>query len=247
DIATGAVETSEILDETILAEDIATGAVETSEILNETILAEDIATGAVTGEELLDGTVQNIDIADGTIDLTAKVTNILPVANGGTGTGMLADGGLLVGAGAGAIEALPAGTDGQVPIGITGSNPVMASLNAGVGIAITQGPGSITISSGVQGVNSASAGSVNVGNEGGPGCPGERNIQAGETWVSSAIPISGVELGNVIVGSINHDLQGCMMTTFVANQNIIKVAIFNGTGKVACFPGGLELWVLIVK
>jgi hypothetical protein len=123
----------------------------------------------------------------------------------------------------------------------------MASLNAGVGIAITQGPGSITISSGVQGVNSASAGSINVGNAGGVGCPGERNIQPGDTWVSPAIPISGVELGNVIVGSINYDLQGCMMTTFVANQNIIKVAIFNGTGKVACFPGGLELWVLIVK
>jgi hypothetical protein len=51
----------------------------------------------------------------------------------------------------------------------------------------------------------------------------------------------------VIIGSINHDLQGCMMTTYVANLNIIKVAIFNGTKKAACFPGDLELWVLTVK
>jgi hypothetical protein len=246
DIGTGAVESDEILDETIVAADIATSAVTSDEILDETIVAADIAAGAVTGDEILDGTIQNIDIADGTIDLSTKVTDTLAVEHGGTGAEFLTDGGILLGGGSGAIKALPQGADGEIPVGVTGADPVMTTITAGVGIVVDNEPGLIRISSGVEGVNSSSAGSVQVGKAGGP-CPGERYIAAGETWISAAIPISGVELGNVVIGAINHSLQGCMMTTFVANQNVIKVAIFNGTGGDVCFPGGLELWVLIVK
>jgi hypothetical protein len=57
DIATGGVETTEILDSTILTADISA----------DTILAEDIATGAATTTEILDGTIAAIDVASGAI------------------------------------------------------------------------------------------------------------------------------------------------------------------------------------
>ena len=61
DIATGSVTTVEIDDETITSLDIQTSAVGTSEILDETILAEDIAEGAVQSE-ILNDTIVNEDI-----------------------------------------------------------------------------------------------------------------------------------------------------------------------------------------
>jgi hypothetical protein len=220
DIATGAVETSEILNETILAEDIATGAVETDEILNETILAEDIATGAVESDEILNGTILNEDIANGTIDLTAKVTGILPVNNGGTGL----DGSVA--------------TDGQVLIGNgTNSDFDLANLTPGTGIAINNTPGGIEISSTVTGgVNSSIAGNVNP-----------NMVAAGDTWISPAIPLSGVTFGNIVVGSIDVSLEGCQMTTYVSGNNIIRVAIFNGTGSPINLGNGRALRVLVVQ
>jgi hypothetical protein len=86
DLATGAVTSTIILDGTIVTADMATGAVTTTNILDGTILAADLATDAVTSSAILDGTIANGDIANATIDLTTKVTGVLPVANGGTGT-----------------------------------------------------------------------------------------------------------------------------------------------------------------
>lgn len=218
DIATGAVETSEILNETILAEDIATGAVETSEILNETILAEDIATGAVETSEILDGTILNQDIANGTIDLNTKVTGILPVQNGGTGI----DG--------------SAAENGTLLIG-NGTGYTLDSLTAGTGIQIVNSPGGIEIiSTVIGGVNSNIAGNVNP-----------NNITSGSTWISPAIPMAGVVFGNIVIGSINTSLSGCQMTTYVTNNNVIKVAIFNGTGGNVNLGNGLELRVMVVQ
>ena len=230
DIATGAVETSEILDETILAEDIATGAVTTDEILDETILAEDIATGAVTTDEILDGTILNEDIANGTIDLTTKVTGILPVANGGTG-----------------IDASGV-TDGQLLIGngTTGGFD-LANITAGTGIGIINTPGGIEINSSVSGINSNLAGNVQIGSPGSGPCNGGRELAAGDTWTSPAIPLAGVALGNIMVGSVNDDLKGCMMTTYVRSTNQIEVSIYNGTGSTQCFISNAELRVLIVQ
>lgn len=53
---------------------------------------------------------------------------------------------LLVGGAANNITGL-ALTNGQLPIGSTGADPVAATLTAGTGISITNGPGSITIDS----------------------------------------------------------------------------------------------------
>ena len=46
-----------------------------------------------------------------------------------------------------ALASLGAATNGQIPIGSTGADPVLATLTAGTGISITNGAGSITVSS----------------------------------------------------------------------------------------------------
>lgn len=71
----------------------------------------------------------------------------LTVANGGTGASTLTDHGILLGSGTDAITPLGAATNGQLPIGSTGADPVLATLTAGVGIDITNAAGSITITS----------------------------------------------------------------------------------------------------
>lgn len=53
---------------------------------------------------------------------------------------------LLVGAGTATITNLGVATNGQLPIGSTGADPVLAAITAGSGIAISNGAGSITIS-----------------------------------------------------------------------------------------------------
>ncbi len=62
----------------------------------------------------MDGTIANADIANSTIDLTTKVTGILPVANGGTGAATLTANSLLAGNGSNAVNLIAPGTTGNV-------------------------------------------------------------------------------------------------------------------------------------
>jgi hypothetical protein len=77
-------------------------------------LATTIANGAVTSAKILDATIANADIANSTIDLTTKVTGILPVANGGTGASSLTANSLLAGSGTNAVSLIAPGTAGNV-------------------------------------------------------------------------------------------------------------------------------------
>lgn len=52
---------------------------------------------------------------------------------------------LLGGADTHTINSLGVATNGQLPIGSTGADPVLATITAGVGISVTNGAGSITI------------------------------------------------------------------------------------------------------
>jgi hypothetical protein len=54
---------------------------------------------------------------------------------------------LLGGANSHTINNLGVATNGQIPIGSTGADPVLATLSAGTGVTITNGAGSITVSS----------------------------------------------------------------------------------------------------
>ena len=67
------------------------------------------------------------------------------VSNGGTGAGTFTAHSLILGEGTSAMTALGAATNGQIPIGSTGADPVLATLTAGTGVSITNAAGSVTI------------------------------------------------------------------------------------------------------
>lgn len=219
DIADDAITSEKILNEEILAEDIAEGAVTTSEILDETILTEDIAEGAVTTSDILDGTIMNEDIANSTIDLTGKVTGILPVANGGMGNASLAYDNILVGSGTDPIRA-----------------KVLAS--ADTSIQIIQTADSIILKSkfAAEEVTSDPAGTFNI-----------PVLFDGETYVSNAINYQDVDFGDIIIGSVDVDLQGCMLTAYVSQPNVIRIAIHNGTGVQVNLGMNVNVRVFVVK
>ncbi len=108
DISTGAVTATQILDATITSTDISTSAgIVASQILDGTLTTSDLSGSAgITAAQILDGTLTTSDlsgsagitgsqIANTTIDLTTKVTGVLPVANGGSG-GAFASAGAIV-------------------------------------------------------------------------------------------------------------------------------------------------------
>jgi len=69
----------------------------------------------------------------------------LPVASGGTGAATHTDGGVLLGSGTGAITALGQATNGQLVVGSTGADPVLATLTGGANITVTNTAGGISI------------------------------------------------------------------------------------------------------
>lgn len=91
----------------------------------------------------------------GQVDMTNGVTGTLPVGNGGTGVADPTDHSLLVGSGAAAMTELGVATDGQLVIGSSGADPVLATLTAGAGISITNAGGSITVTATASGLGYA--------------------------------------------------------------------------------------------
>lgn len=94
-----------------------------------------------------------VTFVDGTIltaaDLNTNFSNLNSesrgVSTGGTGAASFTDHGFIFGSGTSALTASAAPTNGQLPIGSTGTDPVIAALTAGQSINITNGAGSITI------------------------------------------------------------------------------------------------------
>ena len=75
-----------------------------------------------------------------------SVAGTLVVANGGTGATTLTDGGILLGSGTGALTATAQPANGQLLIGSTGLDPVLATMtSAGGTIDITGGAGTLDI------------------------------------------------------------------------------------------------------
>jgi len=74
--------------------------------------------------------------------------NDLDVTEGGTGVSTLTSHGILMGNGAGDIQATAEPSDGQLLIGDTGGFPILGTLTAGAGIGIANAAGSITITAG---------------------------------------------------------------------------------------------------
>ena len=72
-------------------------------------------------------TVTNAMLA-GSIDLTSKVTGVLPVANGGSGASSLTDGGILLGSGTGAVTAMAALAKGTLVVGDGSTDPTTQAV-----------------------------------------------------------------------------------------------------------------------
>ncbi len=78
---------------------------------------------------------------------TETLGGTLVVSNGGTGAATFTAHSILLGQGTSAVTALGAATNGQIPIGSTGADPVLAAISAGAGISVTNGAGTISIAS----------------------------------------------------------------------------------------------------
>jgi len=77
---------------------------------------------------------------------TVTATTPIAVSSGGTGAATLTDHGILLGSGTGAITPLGVATDGQIPIGLTGADPILGNITStGATVTITNGPGSINL------------------------------------------------------------------------------------------------------
>ncbi len=221
DIGTGSVETSEILNETILAEDIATSAVETSEILDETILSEDIS----------NGTILNEDVADGTLDLITKVTNQLPVANGGTGLSNIPTGNIVVGNGTSALNTL-AVSDSIMLFSNKSGQTELYKLAAGLrtNLSVDEVTKTVFISA--------------IDQSGGPN-KDYINFSTGNIPIGGqqlrVIPYPGVRLGDIILATATSDLEGVTMTAYVSTDDKINVVFFNGTGSPRNLGGQLKI------
>ena len=81
------------------------------------------------------------------VSLTADVTGVLPIANGGTNSSTALNNDRVMVSSAGAIVEAAALTDGQLLIGDTGAAPVAAALTGTANqVTVTNGAGSITLS-----------------------------------------------------------------------------------------------------
>lgn len=98
----------------------------------------------------------NVETAAQTIDTAALTpsnitsmfsTNYLPSSQGGTGLSSPAAHQLIATNGSSAYTALGVAGNGEIPIGSVGTDPVINSITAGTGITVTNGPGTITLSS----------------------------------------------------------------------------------------------------
>ena len=106
-----------------------------------------IATGGGGGGS---GTVTSVSttlsgITVNTPTTTPQIVGTLGVISGGTGATTLTDGGVLLGSGTGVITALGQATNGQLVIGSTGGDPVLATLTQGTNITINNTAGGIEI------------------------------------------------------------------------------------------------------
>lgn len=99
--------------------------------------------GTVTFDGLTASRIVATDASKGLISLASP----LIVSEGGTGAATLTDHGILLGSGTSAITLLGAASNGQLPIGSTGADPVLAELTGTANqIIITNAAGSITLS-----------------------------------------------------------------------------------------------------
>ena len=169
-------------------------------------------------------------------DVNKKLVSIgtLGVDQGGTGASTLTDHGVLLGSGTDPITALGVMTDGQLVIGSTGADPVVASITAGEGINTTAGAGTLTIA----------CKDASTSNKGVTVYSGSTKAIAG-TDTASAMTPADVAAANAVLG--REPDQGVAMTYAASGSTGITVAdndnIDFGTGNFTLvWKGSLPDW-----
>jgi len=148
----------------------------------------------------------------------------LTVPNGGTGLATITDGGIMLGSGTGAITPLGQATNGQLPIGSTGADPVLATITAGAGIAITNAAGSITVA--------AESGGFSWSDASGAFSPLKENGYFITATATGTLPASPAQ-GDVIQFVVIHASQ--LLTIQAAGSQIIQI------GNTASSAGGTSV------
>ncbi|MBS3777614.1 MAG: hypothetical protein KGY70_20640, partial [Bacteroidales bacterium] len=204
-------------------DNIADNAITTEKILDHEIQNEDIDTGSVDTRVIEDGSIVNEDIADQAINLQQKVTDTLPVVNGGTGRGAVPEGSILVGKGVNSLDTLMVSDSAMVLTNFEGQgNTKLYKLRAGArtSLSVDSTNRTITITAAEQQTGPGTGvGRVNTG-----------IINAGDQSVRE-FPIDGVEMNDIILPSVGVDLQGLTMSAYVASAGHVKVVFFNGSNS----------------
>ena len=143
------------------------------------------------------GLLVNNDITNGTIDLTNKVTGILPVPNGGTGANTLTDHGVLIGSGISPVSTTATGTAGQVlqsrgnadPSYSTAVYPTTTTINQ---LLYSSSNNNIT------GLTTASGGVLNTSSSGVPSITATPTLGVAGTITGQLKLADGIASGNTI-------------------------------------------------
>lgn len=116
------------------------------------------------------------------------------VSKGGTGADSLTDGGILLGSGTSPTTVTAQPTNGQILIGSTGSDPVLATLTAGSGISISNGAGSVSISVNAEGLNW-----TNVTGTSQSMSPGNGYLANNASLVTLTLPTTAAQFTSIII------------------------------------------------
>jgi hypothetical protein len=146
-------------------------------------------------------TWKKVIVSGSSADLSAlSLDTALPVASGGTGVSTLTDGGLVLGSGTGAVTSLGQATNGQLVVGSTGADPVLATLTGGANITVTNTAGAISIAT--TGLASGTVESVSA-----------TGTENGITLVSDGDSVNPViTLGGALAGVTNSQLSNSAVT-----------------------------------
>jgi len=175
------------------------------------------STGADPVLATIAGTADEVDVSVGAGTITIGLVNPLIAGKGGTGASTLTDHGILLGSGTDAVTPLAAATNGQIPIGSTGADPVLATI-AGTAdeVDVSVGAGTITI------------GLVNplIAGKGGTGASTltDHGILLG-SGTDAVTPLAAATNGQIPIGSTGADP---VLATIAGTAN--QIVVTNGAG-----------------